>query len=224
MAAENLVVAPGDSERVVISESGEKLPVPEGYQFLEAGDGPLTRLVKSRGVTWQVVVKRKRRTISLGVWAEATIIDMARQELAKKRATKEYQTRRQQELKRREKIQDQFVEDFKKEVLGYLKFHQRYQKLAELVAAAVTSHATPVGSGTVARTKRISIAQRAERAVIAWMRHAATDYEKLPIPPIKGRRRKVRQELAAQSVQLLDLYRKGEKTLKSCPLKRAVEL
>jgi hypothetical protein len=49
--------------------------------------------------------------------------------------------------------------------------------LANQMAWAVTDHATPVGSGTVARTKRIPVEQRAEAAVIAWMRHQTTGYD-----------------------------------------------
>ena len=40
-------------------------------------------------------------------------------------------------------------------MLDYLSFDPRYADLAERLAEAVTGHATPVGSGTVARTGRI---------------------------------------------------------------------
>ena len=59
-------------------------------------------------------------------------------------------------------------------VRSFLAFHGNYADLAEQMARAVTDHATPVGSGTVARTKRIPVEQRAEAAVIAWMRHKTT--------------------------------------------------
>jgi hypothetical protein len=42
--------------------------------------------------------------------------------------------------------------------------------LVTFQADAVTVHATPVGSGTVARTERIPVHQRAE-AIIACVRH-----------------------------------------------------
>eukprot|EP01035_Chromulina_nebulosa_P056444 gene56444-77358_t len=58
------------------------------------------------------------------------------------------------------------------------------------------AHATPVGSGTVARTKRIPIEQRAEAATIAWMRHQTTGYDSMTIPREKGLRREVRRMLA----------------------------
>ena len=86
----------------------------------------------------------------------------------------------------------------------------------------MTLHATPVGSGTVARTKRIPVEQRAEAAVIAWMRHQTTGYDNLVIPRIRGERREVRRMLAARSRQLLEHYRRGLSLKTSCPLQQAL--
>src|SRR5579883_2563784 len=63
--------------------------------------------------------------------------------------------------------QAEYVEDFLGAVVTFLAFHANYADLAERLARAVTDHATPVGSGTVGRTKRIPVEQRAEAAVIA---------------------------------------------------------
>jgi hypothetical protein len=90
------------------------------------------------------------------------------------------------------------------------------------MARAITNHATPVGSGTVARTKRIPIEQRAEAAVIAWMRHQTTGYEGMVIPRVKGKRREVRRMLARRSHELLARYRRGEPVGEGCPLKKAL--
>jgi len=84
------------------------------------------------------------------------------------------------------------------------------------------NHATPVGSGTVARTKRIPIQQRAEAAVIAWMRHQTTGYDGMVIPRVKGKRREVRRMLARRSHDLLERYRRGEQVGEDCPLKNAL--
>ena len=46
------------------------------------------------------------------------------------------------------------VETFHQAVLMFLAFHPRHAELARRLARAVTEHATPVGSGTVARTRR----------------------------------------------------------------------
>jgi hypothetical protein len=59
---------------------------------------------------------------------------------------------------------------------------------AHRLARAVTDNATPVGSGTVVRTKRIPVEKRAEAAVIAWMRHQTTGYDGMEIPRVKGKR------------------------------------
>jgi predicted component of type VI protein secretion system len=82
--------------------------------------------------------------------------------------------------------------------------------------------ATPVGSGTVARTERIPLEDRARSAVIAWMRHQTTGYDHMTIARVKGRRRQVRRELASQSTRLLQLYRDGDDIPPSCPLFRAL--
>jgi hypothetical protein len=79
-----------------------------------------------------------------------------------------------------------------------------------------------LGAGTVARTRRIPIEQRAEAAVIAWMRHQTTGYDSLVIPRVKGKRREVRRMLAARSKELLGGYRRGESALEGCPLKKAL--
>jgi hypothetical protein len=95
--------------------------------------------------------------------------------------------------------------------------------LAERMARAVTDHSTPVGSGTVARTKRIPFEHRAEAAVIAWMRHLTTWYDGMVIPRIKGRRREVRLMLARRSQELLERYRRGEPVPDGCPLRLALQ-
>ena len=106
-------------------------------------------------------------------------------------------------------------------VVSFLAFHAAHADLADRLAHAITTHATPVGSGTVARTKRITIQQRAEAAVIAWMRRLTTAYDSLPIPRVKGKRRALRRQLAGRSRALLDRYRRGEPAPDGCPLQRA---
>src|SRR5262249_40373006 len=103
--------------------------------------------------------------------------------------------------------------------LTFLAFNPKHADLANRLSRAVAEHATPVGTGTVARTKRIPIERRAEAAVIAWLRHATTAYDSMVIPRIKGKRREVRRMLAEQSRKLLRGYRTGEAIdLTACPL------
>ena len=114
------------------------------------------------------------------------------------------------------------AEDFEKAVLEFLGFHERYAELAARLAKVVTEFTTPVGSGTVARTQRIPIGQRARAAVIAWMRHNTTDYDHRYIPRIAGKRREVRRDIAQESLALLKDYRRGNDVSDDCPLRRAL--
>lgn len=159
--------------------------------------------------------------MSLGLWAEATHILASREEIAAKRATPEYARTRQRDLARREARQRAYVEEFSAEVVQFLGFHQRYQEEAQRLGNTITAHATPVGSGTVARTERIPLTKRAEAAVIAWMRHQTTAYDSMSIPRIKGKRREVRRQLAAKSVEVLQAYRQGRDIAENCPLRLA---
>lgn len=187
------------------------------------GDATLTRRVKEAGPTWTVQEKRGRKIFSRGVWAPSATIKQMRAELAAERSTPEYAKKRDAGVRRRERQQAGYVEDFQRAVLTFLAFAPKHANLADCLAKVVTEHATPVGSGTVARTKRIPIERRAEAAVIAWMRHATTGYDAMVIPRIKGKRREVRRMLAEQSKMLLRAYRAGEAVdLTTCPLATAI--
>jgi hypothetical protein len=109
-------------------------------------------------------------------------------------------------------------------VVSFLAFDARHADVAARLARAVADHATPVGSGTVGRTKRIPVQRRAEAAVMAWMRHQTTAYESMTIPRVKGKRREVRRMLAQRSRELLARYRRGEAVDDECPLKRALAI
>jgi hypothetical protein len=166
--------------------------------------------VKEAGEHWVVQEKKGRKTFSRGVWAPTATIDRIRAELEAERATDRYTKRKEADARRRDKAQAEYVEDFFGVVVEFLAFHPTHADLADRLVRAVTDHATPVGSGTVARTKRIPVEQRAEAAVIAWMRHQTTGYDGMMIPRIKGKRREVRRMLAQRSKELLARYRRGE--------------
>jgi len=123
----------------------------------------------------------------------------------------------------REQKQARYVESFEASVLAFLNFAPLYQQEARYLARLIAEQATPVGSGTVARTQRIPIEERAEAAVIAWMRHQTTAYEHMQVPKVKGMRRALRRRLAARSRQLLGFYRRAEKIPDGCPLKSALK-
>jgi len=166
--------------------------------------------------------KKGRKVFSRGVWAPAATIRHIQDELAAERSTDAYARRQASAAARREQVQEAYVEDFRGAVLAYLAFDARHAATAEAIADAVTAHATPVGSGTVARTQRIPIERRASAAVIAWLRHQTTGYDSMVIPRVKGKRREVRRMLAARSKELLARYRRGEPAGPSCPLAAAL--
>ncbi|MEW4530418.1 DUF2293 domain-containing protein [Maioricimonas sp. JC845] len=223
MPDQTRVVKPGPAERTVVTEQGTVLEVPAGWELLPPGDAGLTRRVKAAGPSWTVKEKRGRKTFSRGVWAPAERIARIRAELEAERSTEAYAKRRAADAARREKKQAEYVEDFGAAVVQFLDFAPEYEELAERLSAAVAAHATPVGSGTVARTERIPIDQRAEAAVIAWMRHQTTGYDNMKIPRVKGKRREVRRMLAAHSRTLLESYRRGVAVdPATCPLQRAL--
>jgi hypothetical protein len=217
------IVAPGRSPNRVIGVDGTELEVPSGWELLPPGDAGLTRRVKASTTTWTVQVKKGRKIFSLGVWASGSVIAKRRAELESERATETYKNRRASDTARRNRKQDEYVEDFGEAVFRFLDFAPRYHSIAKKLAAAVTAHATPVGSGTVARTQRIPIEQRVESAVIAWMRHQTTAYDQMKIPRVRGERREVRRSLAQQSRILLDAYRRGIATVAAdCPVQSAL--
>lgn len=214
--------APGPTPDTVRDADGTILGAPEGWVLLPPGDAGLTRRVKAAGDHWVVQEKVGRRMFSRGVWAASATIERIKAGLDAERSTEGYARRQEAAARRREEAQAEYVEDFHGAVLAFLAFHPDHAELAERAARALTEHATPVGSGTVARTERIPVEQRAEAAVIAWMRHRTTGYDGMTIPRIKGKRREVRRMLACRSQELLGRYRRGEPVGEGCPLKRAL--
>lgn len=223
MVHQHLSVFPGPTEGTLHSEAGEKLTPPDGWAFLPAGDAVVTRRVKLKSPVWVVQIKYRRRMISKGIWAPADNILAAKQEVAAKRATPAYAKERKCELARRQAKQEAYTQEFNDQIIKFLDFHPRYEKEAQRLGKIITTHATPVGSGTVARTQRIPIEKRAQAAVIAWMRHKATVYDSMKIARVKGKRREIRKELAQKSIEVLKLYRQGRDLNENCPLKQALE-
>jgi hypothetical protein len=214
---------PGPAPNTVRTSAGKVVAVPDGWTLLAPGDAALTRRVKAVGEHWVVQEEKGRRTFSLGVWAPAATIVRIREELAAERSTEAFTKRKVANARRREESQADYVEEFHAAIISYLAFHPAHAALATRLARAVTDHATPVGSGTVARTKQIPIERRAEAAVIAWMRHQTTAYDGMAIPRVRGKRREVRRMLAQQSKKLLDRYRHDRAVVDACPLRSALD-
>lgn len=216
--------SPGPTSNTVRTNDGNVLSVPEGWSLLPPGDAALTRRVKATSEYWAVAEKKGRKVFSLGVWAETERIEQIRVELEAERGTAAFARKKESATKRRQQAQSAYVDDFTSAVLSFLAFHPAHFAMAEQLAKAVSDHATPVGSGTVARTKRIPIEQRAEAAVIAWMRHQTTAYESMKIARVRGKRREVRRQLAQRSKELLQRYRDGDSIEATCPLRAALRL
>lgn len=216
--------APGPDDRSVRGPGGSVRRVPDGWELVPPGDAALTRRIKAGGPCWVVQEKKGRRTFSRGIWADAQRVAAIRADLEDERNDPAYQRKLEAGRVRRGKAQEVYVEDFAKAVLDFLAFPLQHWELAEELAQRVAAHATPVGSGTVARTQRIPIEKRAESAVIAWMRHQTTAYDHMRIPREKGKRREVRRMLAERSRELLDAYRedRGQGVSEHCPLRAAL--
>ena len=211
------VYSPGSKPNTVLTTDGAVVEVPDGWVLLPPGDAALTRRIKAAGDHWIIQERKGRRVFSRGIWAAATSIDKIRADLAVERSTESFAKRKNAASMRRDIAQAAYVDDFTNAVISFLDFHPRYAELAQRMACAVADHATPVGSGTVARTKRIPIDERAQAAVIAWMRHRTTGYEGMTIPRIQGKRREVRRMLALRSTELLARYRRGDDINVDCP-------
>jgi hypothetical protein len=207
----------------VKTEHGELLDVPAGWILLPPGDAALSRRVKSEGPCWCVKEKKGRKVFSRGIWAPRERIERITRELETERSNPAYQRKLDAGRQRRAAEQVVYAGDFEAAVLAFLAFPDAHRELARALARAITTHAVPVGSGTVARTQRIPIERRAEAACIAWLRHQTTAYDDMQIPRIKGMRREVRRMLAQRSRELLDGYRRGRAVDPGrCPLRRAL--
>ena len=213
---------PGLRPRTVRGEDGLLIEVPAGWELLAPGDAALTRATSAMGPVWKVEEKRGRKVFSRGLWAPAAHIAAARLAVEAQRADPAHQRKLDASRRRRAEAQAEYVDEFEGEVLEFLAFNPRHAALAQQLAAQVTAHATPVGSGTVARTERIPVERRAEAAVIAWMRHQTTAYDQMTVERVKGARRELRRALAERSRALLDRYRRGEDPPPHCPLARAL--
>lgn len=223
MPTETREVRPYSQPRQVLTADGRVLTVPAGWSLLPPGDAALSRRIKQDGPTWTVVEMKGRKRFSRGIWAPADRIAALQDTLLIERQDPSYRRQLDAGRQRRAAEQAVYAEDFRAAVETFLRFHPVHREFAGLMARLIADHAVPVGSGTVARTERIPIEQRAEAATIAWMRHQTTGYDQMVIPLVKGRRREVRRMLAQRSVQLLTRYRQGLAVDQAaCPLYRAL--
>jgi hypothetical protein len=216
-------VRPIAKPRHFLNERGGVEEVPSGWDLLPPGDAALSRRIKQDGPSITVVEVKGRKKFSRGIWAPADRLAVLRQELAVEREAPSYQQKLASGRRRRAEEQVVSAQDFEAALRQFLNFHPRFAAEAARLARVIAAHAVPVGSGTVARTERIPIEERAAAATIAWLRHQTTGYDTMVIPRVKGRRREVRRMLAQRSTQLLADYRAGRPIdPASCPLQAAL--
>lgn len=213
-----------DSQKQLRDTDGSVIVPPSEWIFLPAGDAFVTRRVTAEKEYWRVQQQHGRRIISVGLWAPAEIIEKAKGDVADVRNDAAYQKKLESSRNRRINIEAEYEKSFKTAVVKYLDFAPVYNDLADKIADAVTKHAIPVGSGTVARSKKLTLESRAEHAVTAWLRHQATDYDHVKVPRIKGARRELRREMAKKNQRLLVRYRTGSPVEADCPLKKAIDM
>ena len=217
-------VRPAPLARHVLNEHGILEAVPAHWALLPPGDAALSRRIKQDGPTLTVIELKGRKRFSRGIWAPAARIEALRSALVVERADPSYQRKLDAGRRRAAVAEEDYAVDFRDAIVRFLGFHPQFRLEADTLANLVTEHATPVGSGTVARTERIPIAERAEAATIAWLRHQTTGYDTMVIPREKGRRREIRRLLAQRSVELLAKYRAGSSIDRAqCPLHRALQ-
>lgn len=217
-------VAPHSDARRVITREGIVLEPPKDWSLLAPGDAALSRRVKKDGPYWVVQEKKGRKIFSRGIWAPDERIKRLKSELVKEREDPKYAEKLDAGRKRRANQQLSYAAEFEASVLQFLRFNERHVTLARKLAKAISDHAVPVGSGTVARTSRIPVERRAEAATIAWLRHQTTGYDDMTIPRVKGMRREIRRMLAERSRKLLHKYRDEYSALDAnCPLQVALK-
>jgi hypothetical protein len=185
---DTVIVADGDLDGLYLdvydTEGGLWCPehgdveLPEGWEFLAAGDNFVTRRVKASGVYWTLWRPRDRHRAhrrKLGVLAPSATINAARADAiatAERRAAQ-----RVVNAAARERAEVRYRVELAAAVRAWLDFAPEHAGLATEIAEGVAEHAAVVGSGRVGRTRTLPLEGRAQLAARAFIRHRFTDYE-----------------------------------------------
>lgn len=157
-------------------EHGE-LEIPDGWDFLAAGDAFVTRSVKAAGtywVAWRPRGRNRQHRRRLGLWAPRVAIEQAR---AKAGATETERARRRVHGARsRERREAAYREELADAIRRFLEFPPQRAELADEIAEAAAAQTAVVGSGRVGRTRTLSLDERAALAARAYIRHHLTGY------------------------------------------------
>ena len=152
--------------------------LPEGWEFLAAGDTFVTRRVKAAGTYWSAWQPRGRNRPhrrKLGLFAPTAVIDRARGEAEQTTARRARQ--REVNARHRDKVEEAYCTECAAAVVAWLDFAPEHAGLAEQIATSAADRAVVVGSGRVGRTRLLPFEERAALAARATIRHRFTDYD-----------------------------------------------
>jgi hypothetical protein len=182
--------APPDSETLAMqhldvyaTKNGQWNPehgdieIPAGWEFLPSGDAFLTRTVKSARtywLSWQPRSRHRQHRRILGLWAPSQVIADA-QRLAEATAARRA-AKRALGAQSRERQEDRYRYELEDAIVRFLAFAPVHQKLGRRIAKETAAHAAVVGSGRVARTRKLTLDERAALSVRAYIRHSFTSY------------------------------------------------
>lgn len=150
------------------------LSVPDGWVFVPVGDAFVTREVK-KGPHWVLLKRRKGYTATLGVFCPEA--NLAAAEARRDGTAVSRERQRAAGRVSRKRAESRYRAEMEGAVLDFLAFRPEHAALARGIAAGAAAQATVVGSGRVGRTRKLTLAQRAELAARAFLRHRHTDYE-----------------------------------------------
>lgn len=152
--------------------------IPAGWDLLPRGNAFLTRTVKELGpywFAWQPRSRQRHHRRAIGVFAPAANIQASRLQADRTAGQRAY--RRAQSARQRERDETRYRQQFAEAVVVFLNFAPEHAGLARQIADETAERASQIGSGRVGRTSKLTLAEKAELAVRAHIRHRYTDYE-----------------------------------------------
>jgi hypothetical protein len=196
------------------------LEIPDDWEFLPAGEAFVTRQVKAAGAYWTAWKPRSRNRPHrrrLGLWAPAEAVTAARQAAAETEEARS--VRRQSGARQRERREDRYSQELRSAIVTYLDFADEHAHLAEQIADAAAGRAAEVGSGRIGRVGALTLAEKAELAARAHIRHRFTDYhaalDALPVDELSADSdsayRNARAIAHAAVDEFLEIHRRGDR-------------
>jgi hypothetical protein len=204
------------------------LEIPEDWEFLPAGDAFLTRQVKAAGVYWMAWKPRSRNRPHrrrLGLWAPTEAVTAARRAAAETEQARLLS--RRSGARQRERREDRYREQLRSAIVTYLDFADAHVPLAEQIADEAAGRAAEVGSGRIGRAGTLTLAEKAELAARAHIRHRFTNYhvalDALPADELSADYdtgyRNARAKAHAAVDEFLSTHRRGDRGAIGVPVR-----